>query len=86
VIPDVRGIQQDALGILDAQLVQNDARTLDVHWIPGPNFRDEHLAAFRRHLDEVFFHELAITMHRTDRIRPEPNGKVRHCIRRVGRA
>lgn len=83
VIPDVRGVQQDALGVDDAQMVQNDARSLDVHWVAGPNFRPEHLEALRRHLDEVFFHELTLRFHRVERIAPEPNGKVRRCLSRV---
>jgi phenylacetate-CoA ligase len=83
VIPDVRGLQQDALGIEDARMVQNDLRSLDVEWVAGPNFRPEHLEAFREHLDHVFFHELELRFTRVEAIPAEPNGKVRRCISRV---
>lgn len=83
VIPDVRGIQQDALGIDDARMIQNDLTSLDVEWVAGPNFRPEHLDAFRRHLDHVFFHELELRLRQVDAIPVEKNGKVRRCISRV---
>jgi phenylacetate-CoA ligase len=75
VLPDVRGIQQDALGILDARIVQEEDGSVEVAWIAGPNFRPEHL--------EAFHGEVAIRMRRTERLEPEPNGKVRHCVSRV---
>jgi phenylacetate-CoA ligase len=39
LIPDVRWIQQDALGIEDARMVQNDLFALEVNWVAGPNFQ-----------------------------------------------
>jgi phenylacetate-CoA ligase len=80
VVPDVRGVQQDALGITDAQIVQEDLHHLRVRYVAGPNFREAHLAPFKAHLSEVFFGELAIELERVDRILPGPNGKVRHCL------
>lgn len=86
VIPDVRGIQRDALGIDDARLVQNDLHSLDVSWVAGPNFRPEHFEAFRRFLDETFFHELTLRFERVERLPVERNGKVRRCLSRVADA
>lgn len=84
VVPDARGIQRDALGIDDSRLVQNDLGSLDVEWVAGPNFRPEHLEAYRRFLDETFFHELTLRFQRVERIPVETNGKVRRCLSRVG--
>ncbi len=80
---DVRGIQQDAMGILDVQLVQSDPRTLDVNWVPATNFEPRHLDAYLDLLRRFFDGELEIRAHRVDEIAPEPNGKVRYMISRV---
>jgi phenylacetate-CoA ligase len=83
VLPDVRGLGQDALGIEDARLVQGEPAALDVEWVAGATFRPEHLEAYRRFLDETFFHELTLRFRQVERIAPEANGKVRRCICRV---
>jgi len=80
VLSDVRGVGFDAHGILDAQFVQSAPDRLDVHWVPGPNHRPDDLEAFLRHVSEQFFGEMRVVPHREERIRPGPNGKVRHCI------
>ncbi len=83
VVPDPRGLQRDALGIDDARLIQNESAAIDVEYVAAPNFRPEHLEAWRRELDGFFFHELTLRFHRVERLPVEPNGKVRRCLYRV---
>lgn len=83
VVADLRAYRI-GLGILEAQLVQDEPAALDVNWVAGPNHRpgDEDVMAER--LVRMFFGELSIRLHRVDRLEVSPNGKVRYCVSRVG--
>jgi phenylacetate-CoA ligase len=70
-------------GILDAQLVQDEPGAIDVNWVAGPGHRPEDVSRLRDRLDRHFDGEVALRLHRVDRIVPEPNGKVRWCICRL---
>ncbi len=82
-ICDVRNYQL-VDGIVETQLVQETHERLHVRWVAGANFRPEHLDTLRGFLDETFGGELAYDFERVPRIEPEPNGKTRYCISRVG--
>jgi phenylacetate-coenzyme A ligase PaaK-like adenylate-forming protein len=71
------------MGLLDAQLVQEDLDHLRVRYVPGPGFGPGSLEEVRRWLDSIFQGELSITFERRDAIPAEPNGKVRHCLSKV---
>ncbi|MCC7138513.1 MAG: phenylacetate--CoA ligase family protein [Planctomycetes bacterium] len=83
VLADVRGLGFDGHGILDAQFVQDRVDRIDVHWVAGPELVEGDVEDFRRTVEGLFFHEVEVVLHRTDRILPGPNGKVRHCISNV---
>ena len=56
-----------------------------VRWVAGSNFRPEHVEVLREFLEGCFQGEVAYDFEQTERIEPEPNGKVRCLISRVPR-
>jgi phenylacetate-CoA ligase len=82
-ICDVRNYQL-VDGIVETQLVQEVVDRLHVRWVAGANYRPEHLDTLRRFLDDSFGGELSYDFERVARIEPEPNGKTRYCISRLG--
>lgn len=84
-ICDVRNYQL-VDGIVETQLIQDVRDRLTVRWVPGPTFREADLDTLRRFLDDTFGGELTYAFERADRIEPEPNGKTRYCISKVGGA
>jgi phenylacetate-CoA ligase len=77
---DVRGLQWEAPGVLEAQVVQTAPAALLVRWVRAANFAEGDLETFRGYLDDVLRGEMAIAFEETDRIAPGPNGKVRHTL------
>ncbi len=67
-------------GVLEAQLEQTAKDRITVRWVTADPDRNVTLDGFRAFLDEHLFGEVAFTFEQVDRILPEPNGKVRHCI------
>lgn len=82
-ICDVRNYQL-VDGIVETQLIQDVVERLEVRWVAGANYRPEHLDTLRRFLDGTFGGELTYDFKRVARIEPEPNGKTRYCISRLG--
>ena len=68
------------LGIVEWQLVQDEADALDVRYVPAGSFVEKDLEALQERLNAQFAGELRLRFHRVERIEPEPNGKVRVCI------
>jgi phenylacetate-CoA ligase len=85
VVADLRAYRI-GLGILEAQLVQDELATLDVNWVASPQYGEGDEAVMRDRLVRMFFGELDVRLHRVERLTPAPNGKVRYCISRVGSA
>ncbi len=83
VVADLRAYRI-GLGILEAQLVQDEPASLDVNWVAGPNYKDGDEGVMAERLDRMFFGELAVRLNRVDRLAASPNGKVRYCVSRVG--
>jgi phenylacetate-CoA ligase len=83
VVADLRAYRI-GLGILEAQLVQDEPTTLDVNWVAGPQYRPGDEATMSERLNRMFFHELDVRLHRVERLVAAPNGKVRYCVSRVG--
>ena len=82
-IVDLRGLQADRDGVLEAQLVQDDLHTLEVRYVPAPGCTAEGLGRLETYLHGHFRGELQIRLRRVERIEPEANGKIRHCLCRV---
>jgi phenylacetate-CoA ligase len=83
LIVDLRGLQADRDGVLEAQLVQEDLHHLTARYVAAPGCTAAGLGRFERYLDHHFGGELAVRLERVERIEPEANGKVRHCLSRV---
>jgi phenylacetate-CoA ligase len=73
------------LGIVEWQLVQDEADVLDVHYVRAGSFAPKDLDVLRERLDRLFFGELTFRFHEVAGIAPAPNGKVRYCICNVRR-
>jgi len=85
VVADLRAYRV-GLGVLEAQLVQNEPDSLDVRWVAAPNYAPGDEAKMAERLERMFFHELTIRLHRVERLVASPNGKVRYCISNVAAA
>ena len=83
VVADLRSYRI-GLGVLEAQLVQAERATLDVNWVPAPNYAPGDEQKMAERLARMFFGELVIRLHRVARLPAAPNGKVRYCVSTVG--
>lgn len=80
---DYRGLVLDPEGLVDVQLVQNDLHTMDVFYVPGPQFKQASLDVYVERMSRLFMDELELTAHAVERIPAGPNGKVRALISHV---
>ena len=79
----MRGLEGIGKGILENQVVQEDATSLDVYYVPSPSFEPADEAWLLEDTRRVTHGELEIRMHQVPALRREPNGKVRYCICKV---
>ncbi len=71
------------LGVLEAQLVQSERAALDVNWVAAPSYAVGDETKMAERLARMFFGELAIRLHKVDRLPVAPNGKVRYSVSTV---
>ena len=83
VVADYRGLVLDPEGFTDVQLVQRDLHTMDVYYVPGPDFKQAALDVYIDRMGRYFLGELEFRTHAVERIEPGPNGKVRSLISMV---